>query len=65
MFSWLCADEAPLCQITEGSVANPISCTHTSAKSMKENFCKADPSDKINCGRYNEFNQLDTQVSIS
>ena len=57
------ADEAPLCQITEGTVAAPVSCSHTSAKSMPGNFCKADPGNAKSCGRYNEFNQLDTQVS--
>ena len=57
------ADEAPLCQITQGTAADPVSCSHTSAKSMPGNFCKADPSNAKSCGRYNEFAQLDTQVS--
>ncbi len=57
------ADEAPLCQVTEGTVADPVSCSHTSAKSMPGNFCKADPGNAKSCGRYNEFAQLDTQVS--
>ena len=59
------ADEAPLCQVTEGTVADPVSCSHTSAKSMPGNFCKADPGNAKSCGRYNEFAQLDTQVSTS
>ncbi|CAK0781476.1 hypothetical protein CVIRNUC_005383 [Coccomyxa viridis] len=54
-------DEAPLCQVTEGTVADPVSCSHTSAKSMPGNFCKADPGNAKSCGRYNEFAQLDTQ----
>ena len=59
----LCADEVPLCQITEGTAADPVSCSHTSAKSMPGNFCKAEPGNAKSCGRYNEFSQLDTQVS--
>ena len=62
---WLCAgctDEVPLCQIWEGTVEHPVSCSYTSAKSMPANFCKAAPGDPRNCGRYNEFLQLDTQV---
>ena len=57
-----CTDEVPLCQIWEGTVENPISCSYTSAKSMPANFCKAEPGDPKSCGRYNEFVQLDTQV---
>ena len=61
---WMCADEAPLCQITEGSVSGPVTCTCTRAKSMASNFCKADPGNPNSCGRYNEFNALDGQVGF-
>ena len=62
--AWVCADEAPLCQITEGSVSAPFTCTCTRAKSMASNFCKADPGNPNSCGRYNEFNALDGQVRL-
>ena len=60
----MCADEAPLCQITEGTVSSPMTCTCSRAKSLSGNFCKADPSNPSSCGRYDEFSALDAQVRL-
>ena len=58
------ADEAPLCQIIEGTVSSPIACTCSRAKSLSANFCKGDPSKPNSCSRYDEFNALDGQVRL-
>lgn len=60
----MCADEAPLCQVMEGSVSSPIACTCSRAKSLSANFCKGDPGSPNSCGRYNEWNALDGQVGL-